>query len=66
MNGLMAKVSIPVAKMVWPSGADFATASAPIWVPPPALFSMMIGWPHIGPSRCVTARVMLSTEPPAG
>jgi hypothetical protein len=66
MNGVIAKVSIPVANRVAPSGADFATASAPICVPPPALFSITTDWPHIAFNRCVTARVTMSTEPPAG
>src|SRR5215204_3579788 len=62
----MANVSIPVASSVYPSGADFATSSAAIPVAPPALFSITTGWPQIALSRGVTAREMLSTEPPAG
>jgi hypothetical protein len=47
-------------------GADFATASAPICVLAPPLFSMTICWPHISESRWHTARAITSVAPPAG
>ena len=63
--GLTAWVSKTISQ-VWPSGADLATALAPIEPEPPARFSTMT----VAPSRCCrpgwTRREIASTEPPGG
>ena len=51
---------------VYPSGRDFATASVPITVPAPGLFSTTTGCFHLALSFCPTARAIASAEPPGG
>ena len=51
---------------VWPSGADLATASAPIAPPAPPRFSTTTGWPMLSLMRWATMRATTSVVPPAG
>src|SRR2546428_8769744 len=52
------------ARRVWPSGADFATYSAPmIWFAP-GLFSTMTGWPRSSERRAPIWRERASVAPP--
>src|SRR5688572_13550911 len=50
---------------VVPSGADLATALAPIVPPAPGRFSTVTVWPHISPSFCPTVRARMSVALPA-
>src|SRR2546425_7847912 len=49
---------------VWPSGALFATRSAPMFWLPPGRFSTTTGWDQMFCRPCATARAMVSGEPP--
>src|SRR5688572_21219207 len=52
--------------IVWPSGAAFATMSAPIVPPAPPRLSTSTCWPIDSPMRCATSRATTSVVPPAG
>src|SRR6185369_3924205 len=52
--------------MVWPSGADFATASVPMLVPAPGLFSTITLVFQTSPSFCAITRPTMSVGPPGG
>ena len=54
------------ARSVYPSGAAFATASAPRVCPEPGRFSTMTGWPHLAASLSATIRGIVSAAAPAG
>src|SRR4051794_17158559 len=54
-----------VSSSVVPSGADFATASAPILPPAPVRFSTITGWPRCSDILAATMRPTVSTAPPA-
>src|SRR5581483_2922438 len=54
-----------VLSSVYPSGAAFATISAPIMPLAPGRLSTMTLRPHASPSDFATARVNRSDEPPA-
>src|SRR3954462_14273214 len=54
-----------VSSSVVPSGADFATASAPILPPAPVRFSTITGWPSCSDILAATIRPTVSTAPPA-
>ena len=43
-------------RMVWPSGSALATEPTPIAPPPPARFSMMMGWPTFADTCSNTVR----------
>src|SRR5438094_2316919 len=49
---------------VWPSGALFATKSAPMLPPAPGLFSTTTGWPSACCSLAAMRRAERSTGPP--
>src|SRR5436190_5034680 len=50
----------------WPSGADFATASAPIEPPAPPRLSATTVALRFSPSICANGRATMSVGPPAG
>src|SRR5229473_2063910 len=62
--GLMAWALMTQPK-VYPSGAALATASVPIIVPAPGLFSTMTGCFHLSESACAITRAATSFEAPA-
>ena len=64
MAGLIACPFV-FCRMVYPSGVDFATASAAIFPPAPGRFSTMTGWPHDSESFAPSMRASASTAPPA-
>src|SRR5262245_2685203 len=66
MPGVMVTAPAVVRKMVWPSGSDFATMSAPITPLAPALFSMMTGWPSESFILSAMSRPTRSVGPPGG
>jgi hypothetical protein len=47
--------TLPITR-VWPSGADFATASAPMLPPAPVRFSTTTGWPQASVRRAPRMR----------
>jgi hypothetical protein len=51
---------------VWPSGADFASASTPMVPLAPGLLSMRTGCPSASASFCPTRRAVTSVKPPGG
>ena len=51
---------------VWPSGAAFATAAAPVVPPAPGRFSTTIDWPSASESGSRMRRAMKSVEAPGG
>ena len=52
-------------RIVWPSGAAFATASAPTKpAAPPGRFSMTTGWPSAAPAPSASTRATRSVVPP--
>jgi hypothetical protein len=53
---LTVKLFATVTKLL-PSGADFATLSTPIVVPPPGRFSTTMDWPSCLASSVPTRRV---------
>ncbi len=55
----------PMSK-VYPSGGDFATASAPMVPPAPPRFSTTTGWPSASESLCAMGRAKMSVDPPGG
>ena len=50
---------------VWPSGAARATAAAPMFMLPPAMFSTTVGLPHLRASASATNRASVSVVDPA-
>ena len=64
--GLIEKVASVVIRMVWPSAADFATASVARMVLAPGLFSTTTGWPHAALSFSAIWRAITSMPPPGG
>src|SRR4249920_2054292 len=64
--GLTACVDSAPSRIVYPSGADLATKSAPMFPPAPGLFSTTTDWPHASVSRCAIRRPVISSEPPGG
>jgi hypothetical protein len=58
--------ALDVNSRVWPSGALFATASAPIVPPAPPRFSTTKGWPKASPNRSASGRASTSLLPPGG
>ncbi len=62
----MASAPTSHSSMVWPSGADLATRSAPMLPLAPARFSTTTGWPRLSESSWLMARAMMSDEPPGG
>jgi hypothetical protein len=61
---LRTKVASLVKSSVWPSGADFATASAPIAVLAPVRLSMMTGCLSASASFSPICRPTMSVVPP--
>src|SRR5712692_5330212 len=53
-------------RRVWPSGADLATKSAPMWPLAPGRFSTTIGWAQIPASFGSKMRASVSAPPPGG
>ena len=53
-------------RSVYPSGADFTTASVAILVPAPAQFSTTKGWPRRSESCWLIKRATTSAVPPGG
>src|SRR5436853_1041612 len=53
-------------RSVWPSGADLATKSAPIWPLAPGRFSTTIAWAQIPASLGSMMRASVSAPPPGG
>jgi hypothetical protein len=49
---------------VWPSGAARATAVAPMFMPPPAMFSTTAGLAHLRASWSATTRASVSVVEP--
>src|SRR6267142_5612434 len=62
----MTKVAESLKRNVYPSPADFATASAPIVEPAPGRFSTITGCLQASERRCATLRATASTPPPGG
>jgi hypothetical protein len=50
---------------ICPSGAARATAFAPMFMPPPAMFSTTVGLPHLRASWSATTRASVSVVEPA-
>src|SRR5262245_32478654 len=65
MKRLTASGSAPI-RIVYPSGSDRATASAPILLPAPPRFSITTCWPQISDSFAATIRPTPSVPPPGG
>src|SRR2546422_6414377 len=64
--GTTVKLLAPETSSVWPSGMDLATASTPMTVAAPGLFSMMTACPRRGPRRSAIRRATVSVAPPGG
>jgi hypothetical protein len=64
MAGLIARPFV-FCRMVYPSGGDFATASAATLPPAPGRFSTITGWPRDSLSLAPSMRASMSTAPPA-
>src|SRR6185503_16344494 len=62
--GFTACVPMLPISSAYPSGGDFATRSAPILPPAPALFSTTTGWPHASETFCAMTRAKVSAMPP--
>ena len=56
---------VKLTSSVWPSGADFATASAARLPPAPGRFSTSTAWPNSADSGSAIARAIVSVVPPA-
>jgi hypothetical protein len=57
--------SFDMMQTVVPSAGASAQARPPIFMPPPARFSMTIGWPQRLLSSSLTVRMKVSLIPPA-
>src|SRR5229473_68349 len=55
---------VKLTSSAWPSGADFATASAARLPPAPGRFSTSTGRPSDDESGCAIARAIVSVVPP--
>src|SRR5512145_2233098 len=66
MCALTEKTLSGASSQVWPSGALFATASAPMFWLPPVRFSTTTGCGHTPCSPWESVRAMVSGEPPGG
>src|SRR6476659_2067535 len=64
--GLTACVDSAPSRIVYPSGADLATKSAPMLPPAPGLFSTTTDWPHNSLNFCAMPRPTTSSGPPGG
>src|SRR5690606_19095632 len=62
----MARLLIRLIPTVYPSGADFATLSVPIFPPAPGLFSTITDCFNESLIICATIRPITSAGPPAG
>src|SRR6185295_2996879 len=66
MLGLMTIGALDVIMIVWPSGGDFTTSSAPMLPPAPPRLSMMKGLPSSSCRPFAIGRAAVSEGPPGG